>query len=195
MPPNNLNISYLQIDSTGHLSFHSDVGVGGVAYSFDGQVNTNELRGIIHTTRDQPSSNEEISNCEVLLRKVDVQFLNESQMSNISGLYSNVEYSAEGGDLVGDELILLPTNGELTGIYTSYENEMIPYLALNITQSGEQIRFKVNTGSGEESFHGFKVTKMIKLWRDDLNADQEAEPIVLPKKRPLLNILEGLKRK
>lgn len=189
MPPNNLELSHVEMSSTGRLTFRSEVGLGDVTYSFDGQVTSSGITGTFHITRAQPSANEEIGSVPVTLRKLDAQLLNERQTANIGGLYSNVEYNEEGGDLIGAELILIPNGEEITGIFTSYENEMLPYAAVNITRSRNTVQFRTHTESGEESYQGTLSRERITLRHDSVNADSEAEPMVLFKRRSLPDIL------
>lgn len=189
MPPNNLELSHVELSPTGRLTFRSDVGLGDIAYNFDGQLTADGITGTFHIIRTQPSGNEGIGNASVALRKLDARLLDEERAANIGGLYSNVEYNEEGGDLIGAELILIPDSEGMIAIFTSYENEMLPYAAANITQSGATLQFRTRTESGEESYQGTLSAERITLRRDDVNADSEAEPIVLFKRKSLPDIL------
>lgn len=98
MPPNNLELSHVEASPTGQLTFRSEVGLGDVTYSFDGQVISNSINGTFHIGRARPSVNDKIATGPVTLRKVDTQSLSQGRTANIGGLYSNVEYNEEGGD-------------------------------------------------------------------------------------------------
>lgn len=189
IPPNNLELSHIEAKPTGRLTFHSDVGLGDVTYSFDGQVTSDGIKGKFYIARARPSAKEEIGSAMVTLRKLDAQPSHERQAANISGLYSNVDYNEEGGDLTGEELIIIPDREGLIGIFTSYENEMLPYAAVNITQSQDGIQFRTRTETGEETYRGTLSPKKITLRRNDTNANAGAEPMVLFKKKEMLEIL------
>ncbi len=184
MPPNNLAIPQVEISPTGHINFQSNVGLGNVTYSFRGQFTSNTIQGEFRLSSVRPSS-EKTSSAEVALQRIDLSSLNKK---NVAGLYSNVQYVEEGGDLVGEDLILIPYQEELIGIFTSYENEMIPY-AVNIKQSKNKIKFNIKTDDGEQNFQGLISARSIKLWRNDMKADPEAEPMILPRKQLLSDIL------
>lgn len=184
MPPGNLIISRVEVSSTKHINFQSNAGLGDVAYNFIGQVVSNTIQGEFQFS-PAGLSNEKRVTAEVLLQRIDASSLNDK---NVSGLYSNVQYVEEGGDLVGDDLILIPYDEKLIGIFTSYENEMTPY-AVDILQQGNKIRFNMNTENGEQSFQGLTSSKEVKLWHNDTTANSETELIILFKKQKLSDVL------
>lgn len=190
MPPNNLEL-HMKTISSDQITFRSETALGGIIYSFDGQFISNSIRGNLYIKRIRPSAKENVSRTSITLRKLDAHTSNKGGGVNISGLYSNVKYNEEGGDVVGEELILIPSEEGFEGIFTSLSNEMIPYLITNIVQSGNALQFDVCTGSGEETYRGTLLPQKVMLKRDDVNTNPDAEQILLFKKRDLFDILTG----
>lgn|GEM_PF-6839609 len=104
-------------------------------------------------------------------------------------MYSNVKYVEEGGDLVGAELTLIPSAAGDMGIFTSYENDRLPYAVGNIVRTKDAIRFTVRTQNGEESYQGELSPQKITLRRNDAEADPEQKPMVLVKTKGVADIL------
>ncbi len=194
MPPNNLALS-TKITSSGQVIFHSEGGIGDVVYRFDGHFAANYIEGKIHITRTRPSAKEDVSSISVTLRKIDVDTLSKAQGTSISGLYSSAKYNNEGGDVTGDELILIPNGGGFEGIFTSFDNEMIPYVMTNIVQSGNKLQFNVQTDTGEETYQGTLLPQKVTLKRSDMNADPKAEQLILLKESGVFDILTATTRR
>jgi hypothetical protein len=189
MPPDNLKLLEVKLSSTGKLTFRSDATLGEMIYLFDGQVTSNGIRGTFHFTQNQSPINKKTGSAEVVLQKLETQSLSKERAEGISGLYSNVKYNEEGGDLVGEDLIFIPLKKGLAAILVSYENEMLPYAAVSILRSGNEIRFEIHTEAGVETYVGSVSTEKIVLRRSDSDAVSEAESIILFKKKEWFGIL------
>lgn len=187
MPPDNLELLEVKLSATGKLTFRSDATLGNLVYLFEGQDTSNGIRGTFRATQNQSSINQKIDSAEVVLQKLDTQSLSKEAAESISGLYSNARYNEEGGDLGGEDLIVIPLKERLAAILVSYENEMLPYTAVDILRSGNEIRFKIQTEDRVETYIGLLSAEKIVLRRND--TEPKAEPIVLFKKKGLLDIL------
>lgn len=190
MPPENLELTLVEVSPTGHVTFRSGVGFGDLVYRFNGRLSSDVLEGEIRISRARPGSNETVGSVPVSLRRL-AQPTEAARASHLGGVYSNVEYIEEGGDLVGDELILIPTDTELVGIFSSYENEMLPYATIDLKLPASTIKFKTRTAAGEESYEGVvSPDSTVILKRTDANADPDAEPIELNRIKRVAAILE-----
>jgi hypothetical protein len=188
MPPDKLIIQQVRISSEGHVDFQTETGLGDVIYNFTGKIASNSIKGEISILPKQ-SANISSSKLEVLLQKIDVSSMDNE---DVSGLFSNVHYVEKGGDLVGTDLILFPLNGELIGVFTSYENEMIPY-SVKAKQSGKEIDFSIYTKAGEQNFRGSILSQNIRLWRYGRDVDPKLTPSILPKTQKVSSILTSVK--
>lgn len=186
MPPNNLEIPKLEITSAGSINFQSDVGLGGKSYSFNGQIISKSIQGEFDLLSGSHSDGK-TTKFKTALQKIDLSSLND-----MYGLYSNVQYVEEGGDLVGEDLILIPSNKKMSGVFTSYENEMIPY-AIDVKQQGNKMKFNINTRNGEQNFQGLISSEKFNFWRNNVNDDPETKPVTLIKKQQLSDFLVKVK--
>ena len=186
MTPNNLELVDLKFSQSGRLTFRSVKDIGDVIYLFDGTVGASGIAGQFRNTRQGQGENAETPSFPVTMTKLDLS--SSGSRLGVSGLYSNVRYSAEGGDLIGAELVLFWHGGKPAMIFTSYNNEMLPYSATNIVQSRNIIRFRVRTATGEESYSAVISAQRTTLRRIDAKADPSAWPVILRKRKELANI-------
>ena len=187
MPPANPELVEVKLSQTGRLTFRSFKDVGDVVYLFDGVVSPSGIAGQLQIAREDNEKHPESAALQVVLTKLDLSSAAVSTPS-ISGLYSNVQYSPEGGDLTGAELILFRHEGKLIVIFTSYENDMLPYLGIGMMQSRNRINFSVRTPTGEERYSAVISRRRIDLRRIDGKADPHASQLSLTKRRELANI-------
>ena len=79
----------------------------------------------------------------------------QQETASYSGVYSNVKYVEEAGDLVGTELLLIPQANSLGGSLTVYEG--VPgniYALSDVRLSGRSIQFSIVTSTGLKKFSG-----------------------------------------
>ncbi len=180
VPPNNLDIRNLELKPEGSISFETEKGLGDLHYKFSGQIINDSLEGTIDLFSLRPFK------ANVTLRRIDTNRLKQPEFY---GLFSNVEYIEESGDLVGDELIILPISNDLFGIYTSYENGMISY-ATKIKRDGNSIKLNIQTEDGVLSFSGFLSLGELRLVLITEESESTQTEIVLPKRREVNNLFE-----
>jgi hypothetical protein len=182
-PPGLRKLIAITLDQSSNLSFRSEGGP--VIYSFSGQVKPDGIEGTFQVTRD---SSENLGEVNVSLQKIELQKRGRDMGAGIYGMYSNEEYNEDSGDLTGADLILIPNSNQLLGIFTDYENGMIPYTILNPKYSGGKIEFEIDRPSGKEHYSGPLSTERVILRRDDSQANPEARSRTLTKKGPLERI-------
>lgn len=79
--------------------------------------------------------------------------------ARISGIYSNLEFNEEGGDLLGFEILLLPTHGGWSAVVQVAEGELaVPFVA-PVTVKGSTISFEIPDQFGAGVFVGEVSTK------------------------------------
>jgi hypothetical protein len=188
LPPGLRKISQITVGVTGQVSFRTGGVIGGVLYNFSGQFNQNNLRGVIKTTRLGRKTSENLNETEVSFEKIDMRNLLMAQPSPLYGLYSNVEYHQDGGDLIGFDLILFPTTKGIRGIFTPYDEGVTTYALLNVKNTGNKLEFEIETQEGKEHYSGSITPKIVKLRRDDAEANLKMPPWVLPKKKTIYAI-------
>lgn len=182
MPPNNLEIPKVEITSIGGIIFQSDVGLGGKFYSFKGQINSSSIDGEFSLLFDSDLDG------KTAKFKTTLQKIETPSLKDIYGLYSNVRFVEEGGDLIGEDLILIPYNKKISGVFTSYENEMIPFPII-FKGREDKIKFSIKTRNGEQSFQGLISSERFNFWRINVNGNAETNPITLTKKQQLSDFL------
>lgn len=193
LPPSMRKLSAISLEPTGHISFRVDGAVGELAKKFSGQLNQSGFKGTLQTSQNGRKSSETAAQIEVSFFKVDTDRLPPAQAGAIYGLYSDKEYNRESGDLVGADLILFPSATGIQGIFTSYEDGMIPYAILNAKYSRKKIEFGIEAMEGKEHYSGSVLPKFVKLNRDDAQANPKGDPWVLPKKSSLTGMFSNSK--
>ena len=178
-PPANLTIRQITRGPKGEITFETERAIGDLYYKFVGRIVEERFEGVFESTNSRTSTK-----ASTTLRRLDRSLLKKGENS---GLFSNVEYVEQGGDLVGSELIVIPFLDNLTGIYTSYENEMTPY-ATKIEQNGDKISFHLQTGEGIERFDGKLSRNEVRLDYSAADGTREVEQIVMPKKKDLIDL-------
>ena len=192
VPPGPVKLSEVKINTNGQLTFRSDAAFGDVVYEFSGLVSQARIQGTIRRIR--PKSVEDAE--ELILNRLNMNYAIGDNNAKVSGMYSNVKYIEESGDLVGKEVILIQTSEGLAGILTSYEGEPSdPYALTNAEVSGKSLRFAIQTRNGTENYEGLFSANRIKLKRVDIqNLPSE---VLINKKSPaeVLNVSKARKAK
>jgi len=111
----------------------------------------------------------------------------EQETASYAGVYSDVKYVQEAGDLVGTELLLIPQANNLGGSLTVYEG--VPgniYALSDVRLSGRTIQFSIVTGTGIEKFSGqLSSDKIILEKREAVESNSS-----LPKINSLMDCLK-----
>lgn len=191
MPPGNLELTGLEVNNAGQVSFHSTRDVGDLIYRFEGQVGSSGVLGQFIITRAYQTPASETSHVPVTLRRMDLPKVARSPV-DLSGVYSSVKYNLDSGDVTGDELVLFGQGQEFTGIFTAFEGDMLPYVLVDFARSGNRIRFRIITQFGEENYAGSVVRRGLRLRR--LNANDDHNAPVLFKRKDVTNIFPPVRK-
>jgi hypothetical protein len=184
MPPDNLHIERPSVSDKGNLIFETEKGLGGIIYKFSGQFEKGKIVGEF----TYYGFNSVPERAPVSLEKIPKQ----NTQSNIEGLYSNVKFVKETGDLIGEAVVLIPSEHGIVGVFTSYDNEMVPF-AFYPKEIGKQVEFDIETENRTQSFKGFLSTKEMRIRRSDSGVDKRTGLTVLPKKKELSDFLQNLR--
>jgi hypothetical protein len=143
----------------------SEPGIAGVVYSITGRVapGADSMTGSVVIRRSRRGAAPDT--LPVTLRAVRLASNDSS-----GGWYSSASYNAQGGDLTGEEVILLSTAAGLEGVYVSHEDERLPYTMYDVRRSGDTIAFAIRTSAGEERYRGELTNERLTLRRVDANA-------------------------
>jgi hypothetical protein len=183
MPPANLELAVKR--SGNEVSFRSTRDLGDIVYVFEGQLLSTGLSGTFNINR-QESTPEKIAHAYVTLKKVAPS--KDDRGGGIRGLFSNVRYNEDSGDLTGTELIVFGQLHNLAAIFTSFEDDMVPYVARNLVQSPAGITFAVRTEAGEQRYTAQLVDRRLRLRRIDETRDARRSHVLLLKKKELAQI-------
>lgn len=178
LPPQILTLKNLVITRDDKVSFQfADNDHAG----FDGDINT----GI--TGKFSYSNG---SSFETHLTRIEEKWLTP-EYASFAGLYSNVKFVEEAGDLVGAELLLIPQSDGLGGILTLYEG--VPgniYALTNVQIKNRTISFAIVTSEGTQNFTGQLSSANIVI-KKVVNESPEPDSIVLPKQKKLVDLLSN----
>jgi hypothetical protein len=174
--PGTIDLEGVRFDEAGQLVFHSPPAQGDVVYEFDGSVENNGIRGRIHThAASEQEGTDSVVNIE--FQRVSSTDNTGTGIGDYGSVYSNIEYVAEAGDVVGTELVLLPTPEGLGGCMTVCEGEPAgPYALINAQVSGKTVRFTIQTEDGPEQYQADLSTADVRLTRTDAS-DSSAEAL------------------
>lgn len=121
-----------------------------------------------------------IASSEVSLTK-----LPESLPSNW-GLYSNIQFIEESGDVFGTALLLAPDSAAVIGFYTIYESDQRDPLPLeNPKLSRNKLTFSVREGKEVIHFQAILSERAVTLTQTDAWVEKGHSKIVLPKLKAL----------
>lgn len=147
----NLEVSHVELSPSGRITFQLNLLEKEYLYVFEGKVASNGFDGQLHLLRLTDTSHEELHCHNISFQKLDSDDWRENKTGQMSGLYSNVYLHEETGDLLGEELLLIPTREEMLGIYVLYEGRAGNSQAIRNAQLfGHKIRFKVIQSDGKE---------------------------------------------
>ena len=124
---------------------------------------------------------------EAHLTRIEEKWLTQ-EYAVFAGLYSNVKFVEEAGDLVGAELLLIPQADGLGGILTLYEG--VPgniYALTNVQIKNRAIRFAILTSEGIQNFTGQLSSDNI-IIRKVNHESPETDSIALPKQKKLVDL-------
>lgn len=187
MPPGNLRIRRPTISKAGDIGFETESGLGGIVYKFTGLITANTIVGKFSSSSDSTS----VDNNEIT--QVSMERLNSfERQDHVEGLFSNARFVEESGDITGEEIVLIRTQGRLIGIITDFENEMVPF-AFYPNKSKSKIAFDIMTSSGSQHFRGTLSTTEIRLNQIDQDIAAKSVPIVLRKKKEISDFFSALK--
>jgi hypothetical protein len=183
MPPGLRKLISITLDQSSNLAFRSEA--GSVIYSFYGRIKPGGIEGTFQVIQDSYENRGEVN---VFLQKIELQRIGREMGAGIYGLYSNVEYNEDSGDLTGADLILIPNTDQLLGIFTDFENEMTPYTILNPKYSEGKLEFEIDRPNGKAHYSGPLSTKRVILRRDDSHANPKARSRALTKQGAISTI-------
>jgi hypothetical protein len=185
MPPEVLKLSIVKPDQSNNLSFRSNAGFGDAVYEFNGQINQTGIRGTMAQKYPNPASNNTFN---VVLNRFDASPLGENRNFKINGMYSNVKYIEDSGDLIGKELIFISTSNGFVGILTSFEGVPTkPYALVDVKLIESNLQFSIRTNNGVENYNGKISNNRIAIKRIDVPNGQSE---VLIKNKSLSEILK-----
>src|SRR6186713_2403870 len=95
-----LTIKDIKLTPTGGITFNAlNKNDGKIQYAFNGGINTEKISGTLIN-----SSNNSV---KVKFEKIFPDSISSAQHSDIGTIFSNIYYNDEGGDLLGDEVLIL----------------------------------------------------------------------------------------
>lgn len=105
----------MKVTRAGQLTFHSAKDIGDVVYRFTGRLDAAGIAGQLQIVGGAPDN--KIVSLPMTFMRLDLSGVG-GLPADAAGLYSNVQYSAAGGDLTGAELIVFGHEGKLAVIFT-----------------------------------------------------------------------------
>lgn len=115
-----LGIASERLDGT--FGFRTEPNGDGIVYEFQGKETKGRLEGNF-TIVSNGETLEAISNYEVVLNRIDI---NDLRTDIKSGVYSNLRYNNESGDLNGAEIVLIALKNKIIGCVMLHENGLVP---------------------------------------------------------------------
>ncbi|MDP4221250.1 MAG: hypothetical protein Q8896_12515, partial [Bacteroidota bacterium] len=131
-------IDGLELDSSSsQLHFSSKVNHTGISLKFSGTVSSTAIDGILYESVGGKDRKYEISFHEIMQSMSGVNVKQQT-----GEILSNIQYNSEGGDLLGDELLLLNDSNKLRIISTTAEGEIVSrYISPSVVRSEDTILF------------------------------------------------------
>jgi hypothetical protein len=159
LPPDILRLSFQ--NPKGSLVLESQKAFGDLVYVFELKPTEQLLVGAVSTLRLS-------GNLRKPLRKSDVslQALHDghSLLEEPFGVYSNLKYLEQAGDLLGSEVILFRRKDSAVGLITRFEGAPDgPYLLSDTILTGSSVRFSIISIHGRESYSGLLSSNRLKL--------------------------------
>lgn len=158
-PYGKLKLTNIKMTPTGGLTFNAvNNNDGKIQQSFAGTIYSDKISGTL--------SNSSNNSFKVKLEKITPDSVFYARNSDIGIIFSDVYYNDEGGDLLGDEVLMLHTSNGLKILLTCVEGEPSgPYFASNITEKGDTIFFSIPSRSNDSIFKIITKGKTAELYR------------------------------
>lgn len=179
LPPQILTLKNLVITPDGEVSFQFE---DNNQVTFEGNLKDGVITGKF--------SYSEGSSFKTRLTRVEEKSFTQ-EYAVFAGLYSNVKFVEQAGDLVGAEILLIPQANGLGGIFTLYEG--VPgniYSLTNVQIKNRTISFAIVTNNGVQNFIGQLSSDRIIVNRVG-SERPEPEPITLPKRKDFVESLSS----
>lgn len=191
--PRMIGFSEFNLGEGGTLTFQS-LDFFGKRYRFNGTLKSEEITGDMQLI-DAKSGN---SKGTWQLTATQILPQNPRTDQTVPARYSNVDYSAEGGDFTGVDIRFFSTHKGTTGMIVFYESywgePTFTPLAFSQVETGkDEIKFEVEMPNGVARYH-FRLTAAGGLFnRDDVAHEKGEKDIVLKRSRSVLTAALGKK--
>lgn len=154
--PGNLKLMFLSVDSTGHVKFRTDPASGGVVVSFTGTgTSPTVVGGMISLAgpRDRVAAPGYASRVQGPVELKRIALVADSASGSFrNGVYSNIEYNEESGDLTGVELVLIRLQSGPIVMFTSSSEGLDTRAGSDMAITGDSLRFMVRSSDGPIHF-------------------------------------------
>ncbi|PYV38608.1 MAG: hypothetical protein DMG06_25275 [Acidobacteria bacterium] len=176
LPPDVLDLSLSDLNEP--IVLQSQKGYGDLVYVLELNLTERLLVGTISTQRQVANTSKQLLKAEVSLEPVAFQDGWSELLQAPSGVYSNLKYVEEGGDLLGTELVLIRrSGGAAVGLITRFEGGPDgPYLLLDTNLRGDFLRFVIRTIHGKEVYSGVLSSSRLEL-KDETNPSLKKESL------------------
>ena len=187
-----IGFSEFNLGEDGTLRFQS-LDFFGKNYHFSGTLKSDEITGEIQLV-DAKSGNPK-DKWQLTATQLPPQNSRANQPLS-PGRYSNVDYSAEGGDFTGVDIRFFSVGTGMTGMIVFYESywgepTFTPLALSRIETSKGAIQFETETPNGVARYH-LRPTATGGLFnRDDVAHEKGEKDIVLKKSRSVLTAAAG----
>ena len=169
---------------TGQVEFKSEAPTGEYSYRVAGRFSDNYLDGVMTWLSSVYSEG-----CDVRFLRLEDRGVEEASRTPFYGTYSNIRYGQDSGDMVGSELLLVPTARGATGIFTSYEDGFFMLAMTETRVTIDQIQFDLETGDSKHHCVGTFSRSNLKLKCNGAAVRSNANPVSLSKKKSLSAVL------
>jgi hypothetical protein len=190
--PRMIGLSEFNLGEDGTLRFQS-LDFFGKNYRFGGTLKADQITGEIQLV-DAKSGNPK-DKWQLTATQLSAQNPHDNQPVS-PGRYSNIDYSAEGGDFTGVDIRLFSVGTGTTGMIVFYESywgepTFTPLALSQIEMSKGTIQFETETPNGAAHYH-LRLTVTGGLFiRDDVAHEKGEKAIVLRKSRSVLTAAAG----
>lgn len=185
-PPDNPELTGTNVlEHPDSVVLRSRPGLGGVYYVLTAHAEGGTVRGAIETVRAGRAADSVVARSTVTLSPVP------RMPEGPAGLYSNVALNDDSGDLVGEEVTLLPApEGRWNAIVAGLDGDFAPYAASEVQRSGRTLELGLRTASGAESYQiAFVPGGGLTFTRSNPTPVTSDEPNTLTRRRVLSDLL------